>query len=1315
MKFSKQFSFITAVFCLFFLFIFNAIPETANDWQPICSLNQTTKVDINRSQQVLIRTMDAGNDLLQFQYQIPDPVVTETAYSLTDQEISAHHLTQFSRQIWHSLQLADLPLKSAIGIPELPFIPAKFIVPQGYRIRNIEIDLGQEYRFNQPILLEPGEEPYPLLPGTIPNKTLPNTNYYQTDQFSPSCAYELVGISGYRGLKVLQLNIFPLKYNPVSREIIFYKDLTLTIHTTRNSTENDDFELKYWPNETEKLFLHGVENPDAATSYQPDPAFRQTYKLLIITNSTIANATGTNSIQDFKTHKISKGISTTIETIESIYSSTSGTDNAEKLRNHIKARYNEWGIEYVLLVGDTTIIPYRSLYCISWEGEGNYTDHIPSDLYFSCLDGNYNHDGDTNWGEPNDGVNGLDVDLIMDVAVGRATVDTTANVTAWVKKTKQFDNADPNSAYKKKLLMIGEHLGFGGIAEYAKPHLMDIINGSSEYGFTTAGFAADPAFSYEGLFDMDGTWQSGTLKTKLNSNQFGFVNHLGHANSNYVMKMVPTDITALTNSTSFFVYSQGCYAGSFDTDTCIGEYFTTNADNAAFASVFNSRYGWGRLNTKDGQSGRFNREFWDAVFGEHYSQLGDIFADQKHDLSHRITEPCMRWCYYEINLFGDPTVSLRDKVRADFSYTKNNLTFNFSDKSFTPSGSITQWQWNFGNGSNSTQQNPSITFGSEGYYDVTLSVQTSTGLSHAKTQRVYAGSNHPPIPLFVHYQNGSEVEFYDYSNDIDGFVTGYQWNFGDGTASTLKDPVHSYSSQGTFTVIHTVTDNLGKSDSVTKVIEVTSAYCESKSSYYNYVHVTKVGLGTMSKTSAGSTYSDYTTSVAPAKLTADQTYTLAITINSAQYQNGFKAYIDYDQDGNFTDSGEIVYNSNGAISGSSVSKSITIPKSAKSGLTRLRVQVKNGGEPTPCETFQHGEVEDYTVEIINNCTPPTANFTWQIDDTNPFLVEFTDLSTDSDGDAITQWDWKFGDGWFSTLQNPIYDYKTAGTFPVSLTVSNSCGKTSSIQKTIELIDNNECVYDHLVGSFPGIGIWMRDSETTAWTQLSKQQADIIRVGDINGNGLDDIAAYFKTTKKLWYRYDNGIWEDIQASAATLLVFDLGDMNDDGKEDLVGGWTDKGLWWRNSANGVWTKISNMVPDLVAAADFNGDNKADIVGKFPSLNSIWIYYSNNTWKQISKQVNLVDLRAGNMDNDAEAELVGSWDIGVWMFDPATNNWVKHHNDQAKQITVGDINAQCMQDIVGYWSTATPLYVKFMENNTWQKLSNYNPDTMDAGKVK
>jgi hypothetical protein len=175
------------------------------------------------------------------------------------------------------------------------------------------------------------------------------------------------------------------------------------------------------------------------------------------------------------------------------------------------------------------------------------------------------------------------------------------------------------------------------------------------------------------------------------------------------------------------------------------------------------------------------------------------------------------------------------------------------------------------------------------------------------------------------------------------------------------------------------------------------------------------------------------------------------------------------------------------------------------------------------------------------------------------------------------------------------------------------------------------------------------------------------------------------------------------------------MNADGKADIIGSWSDLGLWWLDTAGGDWSKLSNLVPSLLTAADLDGDGKADVVGLFPTLNSIWIYFSNQTWKQVSKQVNLIDLRAADLDGDGIAELVGSWDIGVWQFAPQTNQWTRHHASQASQIALGDIDAASIKDIVGYWSTSTPLFVKYLELNTWKKLSNYQPLTMDSGRVK
>jgi PKD repeat protein len=671
-----------------------------------------------------------------------------------------------------------------------------------------------------------------------------------------------------------------------------------------------------------------------------------------------------------------------------------------------------------------------------------------------------------------------------------------------------------------------------------------------------------------------------------------------------------------------------------------------------------------------------------------------------------------------LNVFK--AISNGPAINANFTFTiqpfPNHRTVNFTDTS-TSSATITKWAWKFGDGSTSTVKNPTRTYTANGTYSVTLTVTDSSNQSNSITKPVTIADPAPVQAKFSYTVSDLSVSFNDESITL-GTMQSWLWEFGNGTTATIKNPVCTYSDYGSYTVKLTVTDNIPSTNSITKVVVVSNEPpkpCASSGTDYSYFWFSNVKLGTLDNSSAGDGYKDFSQTVTPPQLKKGSSYTLTMTLNSAQYTNWFKAYIDYNRDGDFEDAGEVIYVSPAAAKIQSDGGTITIPSTAVKGLTWMRVQVKNSTSsnlpaPEPCETFAYGEVEDYYVNIVSDCPLPTANFTYTV---NGCTAQFTSTSTSTD--PIVSYYWAFGNGTTSTLVNPSCTYSANGTYNVSLTVTNSCGQSASITKQVAIINCGNNPYDHLVGSFPGIGIWLRDSQTAVWTQLSKQQADIIRVGDVNGNGKDDIAAYFKSTGKLWYRYDTGIWEDIAASATTLLVYDLGDMNNDGRKDLVGGWSDKGLWWRNNANGVWTKLSTMVPALVAAADFDGDNKADVVGLFPSLSSIWIYYSNNTWKQISKQTNLIDLRAGNMDNDVKAELVGSWDIGVWMFDPETNAWVQHHKQQAKQICVGDINAGGMQDIVGYWNATTPLFVKFLETNTWQELSKYNPDTIDAGKIK
>jgi hypothetical protein len=295
---------------------------------------------------------------------------------------------------------------------------------------------------------------------------------------------------------------------------------------------------------------------------------------------------------------------------------------------------------------------------------------MPADLYYACLDGPYNFDGDEKWGEPHDGKNGSDVDLIAELYVGRACVENAEEVDNFVHKTIEYMSLPSGDTYLGEATFAGEYLGDYGIASYAGTTLNQLINGSSENGFTTVGIPANH-FHIDKLYDElypgfnpQNPWGTGWPKqeiiTRIN-NGVHLLNHDGHANYDYNMRMSTSDVMGLTNDHNFcFVYSQGCMSGGFDNGDCIAEYFTVKNIHGAFAGIWNARYGWFWSYSTDGDSQRYHREFWDAVFGENLREIGRANHDSKEDNLFLIQRSCMRWVYYETNLFGDPAVTFHN-------------------------------------------------------------------------------------------------------------------------------------------------------------------------------------------------------------------------------------------------------------------------------------------------------------------------------------------------------------------------------------------------------------------------------------------------------------------------------------------------------------------------------------------------------------------------------------------------------------------------------------------------------------------------------
>lgn len=169
---------------------------------------------------------------------------------------------------------------------------------------------------------------------------------------------------------------------------------------------------------------------------------------------------------------------------------------------------------------------------------------------------------------------------------------------------------------------------------------------------------------------------------------------------------------------------------------------------------------------------------------------------------------------------------------ANFSANKTSgaapLSVVFS--SATSTGTIASYAWNFGDGTQSTAQNPTHNYTTSGTYSVSLTV-SNTGGSNMKTKANYitVGVSPAPAPpaapdaeFTASTTSGVAALIVAFTSTSTGAIDSYFWEFGDGTTSTEQNPTHSYAAPGTYSVSLSVTGP-GGSNSQAKANYVTAA------------------------------------------------------------------------------------------------------------------------------------------------------------------------------------------------------------------------------------------------------------------------------------------------------------------------------------------------------------------------------------------------------------------------------------------------------------------------------------------------------------
>jgi gliding motility-associated-like protein len=465
---------------------------------------------------------------------------------------------------------------------------------------------------------------------------------------------------------------------------------------------------------------------------------------------------------------------------------------------------------------------------------------------------------------------------------------------------------------------------------------------------------------------------------------------------------------------------------------------------------------------------------------------------------------------------------------ANFSFTPAcaNILISFSNTSVVVPGSSPSWNWDFGDASSSALQNPAHSYLTGGTYNVTLTVTTAAGCTDNSVQSLTID----PTPVAAFTANSmcyvDSVSFTNTSSIASGSISGWNWNFGDATTSTLQNPNHYYGTAGTYNVTLIATSALGCKDTTVIAMNMqpspnadftANSACANASIAFNNTSVTVAGtsptwnwnFGDASSSTLqnpshayaiGGTYNVTLISTTAAgcadtivkPLVIDPTPAASFTANSMCYADSVT----------FTNASSI---STGTISG----WNWDFGDASASTLQNPTHYYATAGtyNVTLIATSTSG-CRDTTIVSLNMQPAPNANFVSAGNCSNS-PISFTNTSVTVTGTSPS-WSWNFGDSNTSTLQDPVHYYSAGGTYNVTLIATTAAGCIDSVTKVIT-IDPTP------VASFTNNGMCYTDSvnftntSTISSGSISGWNWDF---GDGNTSTLQDPAHYYSISGTL---------------------------------------------------------------------------------------------------------------------------------------------------------------------------------------------------------
>ena len=396
-----------------------------------------------------------------------------------------------------------------------------------------------------------------------------------------------------------------------------------------------------------------------------------------------------------------------------------------------------------------------------------------------------------------------------------------------------------------------------------------------------------------------------------------------------------------------------------------------------------------------------------------------------------------------------------------------NFTTNLKDGSTSGSGDpIVSWNWGFGDGNFSNQQNAIHTYSVAGTYTISLNIATQNGCKDTTTNFVTVHDK--PIANFTSTPvclNSNPTLFNDLSIG-NTTVTNWDWNFGDNTTSSLQNPSHNYGNSGTYNVTLIVTNSFGCKDTlflntIVNPLPITNfsskPVCYGDVTCFNDLSTISSGNITTLAWDFGSsntsnlknpcfkfsgTGSHTATLTATSNYGCQNTIVLPIILNplpiaSINSQNVCLNTATNFIDGSTSATGDLINTWVWSFGdGTNTNQQNPIHTYSVSGTYSISLIV----------TSQNG-CKDTTMNIITVFNKPVANFSGSGEGCIPLCVtNYKDLSIIPPSNTAT-WLWSFPGGVpsSSNSQNPPQIcYNTLGSFGASLIVTTNYGCKDSI-------------------------------------------------------------------------------------------------------------------------------------------------------------------------------------------------------------------------------------------------------------------------------